>query len=229
MGLPDGQIQSAPQPDFCDLRSLRILRRVGSGDQSASLIKQRNTRRHIPLPASTFPPYVKGTHGCVCEIQGCASQAPHAVHHATLAAFTLRLDRHGHEAFNFPTKVSLACIGVSAVLAPFAAKGAALGGIGGYWCALYERQALCLIEPCSFALTGREELIEEGRVDYSNYWLSGHNEGDGYAKHGEEMRVVDCSVQGVDTPRWVIRGDEIVFRRASRVRFFSNESSNLLA
>lgn len=43
------------------------------------------------------------------------------------------------------------------------------------------------------------------------------------------MRVVDSSIQGVDTPGRIVRGDEIVFRGTSRIRFFSNESDDVLA
>lgn len=174
-------------------------------------MKQRNARGHVPLPAPTFPPYVERAHGRVRKVQGRTPQAPHTVHHATLAPSALCLDSHGHEALNFSTQVALACVGVSPILAPLTAKGAALGGVGGYGRAFDERKALGLVEPCSFALAGGEELVEEGRVDHSDDGLPRDDEGDGDAEHGEEVGVVDGSVQRVDTPCWISGGDEIVF------------------
>ena len=48
-------------------------------------------------------------------------------------------------------------------------------------------------------------------------------EGDRYAEHGEQMRVVDGSIQRVYAPCWRVV-DEILFRRACAVGFLADES-----
>lgn len=48
---------------------------------------------------------------------------------------------------------------------------------------------------------GREELVREGRVYDANERFGFVYEGDAHAEHGEQMDIVYCSVERVDTPR----------------------------
>jgi hypothetical protein len=60
------------------------------------------------------------------------------------------------------------------------------------------------------AFASGEDLIEEGCVDYSDGGFGVEDEGDGDAEHGEEVSVVYCAVEGVDTPCGC-GSDEVVF------------------
>lgn len=75
---------------------------------------------------------------------------------------------------------------------------------------------MSFIEEGSAASAGREELVRKGGVYDSDEGLGVVDESDADAKHGEEVYVVYCSVEGVDTPCWGAV-DEIVARRAFAV------------
>jgi hypothetical protein len=50
--------------------------------------------------------------------------------------------------------------------------------------------------------------------------------GDRDAEHGEEVRVVYCSVEGVNDPGWG-GGDEVIFGLAGRICLLSDEAMSL--
>lgn len=63
------------------------------------------------------------------------------------------------------------------------------------------------------ASAGREELVSEWGVDYSDERLALMDEGDGDTEHGEEVDVVDGAVQRINAPcRTFV--DEVVPTRA---------------
>lgn len=46
--------------------------------------------------------------------------------------------------------------------------------------------------------------VEDGLVDDADNGLPVEDEGDGDAEHREEVRVIYCSIQGVDAPSWLV-------------------------
>ena len=108
---------------------------------------------------------------------------------------------------------------IPSILAPFTREYASTGCFlrhgwdGGF---LDQGQALSFVEKGPATSAGREELVRKGRVYYSDEGFGVMDESDTDAEHGEEVDVVYCSVEGVNTPCWGAV-DEVVARGAFTV------------
>lgn len=82
---------------------------------------------------------------------------------------------------------------------------------------------MTIILPCSVPYERGICDVQHGLVDYSDDGDPVETEGDGDAKHGEEVGVVYCSVEGVDAPCWCVC-DHVVASATGGVGLFSYES-----
>jgi hypothetical protein len=145
------------------------------------------------------------------------------VDHAPFPSPPADLSCHVDEALYLAMHVAIRL--VPPVLAPFTRKDASPGSIprhGWYWIP-QQWQLLGLVQPCSSSGTCGEELFEKRGIDHTDGGLSIDDERDRHAEHREQMGVIDCAVQRVNTPRRLIV-DEILLGRPFRVRLFSQES-----
>ena len=69
--------------------------------------------------------------------------------------------------------------------------------------------------------------MQEWGIDDADEGLRLVDEADGDAEHGEEVDVIDGSVERVDAPCWAVV-DQVVSRGALRVRFLAYESEAVL-
>lgn len=142
------------------------------------------------------------------------------MHHTSLPISPPNLTSHIDKTLDLPMQIAI--WDITAIFAPLAREDTFTRRIGRHWWDGWvadEGELAFLVQPCPAADAGREELVLEGGVDYSDYGTMLVDEGNGDAEHGENMRVVygsweesvtvivgqegDDTVQRIDTPRWV--------------------------
>ena len=149
-------------------------------------------------------------------------QTSDPMYHSALPASPSNLGSHIDKTLHLPIQVPLRF--VLTVFAPFATKHTTPRRVLRHRLP-HHRQPLCLIEPGTSPLAGREELAKHRRTYDSYNRCAVDEKGDGNAEHGEEVRVVDRAVEGVDDLGRNRRGDEVWACGLGRfrVRLFPDE------
>lgn len=147
------------------------------------------------------------------------------MHHPALAIPSTQLRSHVQKTLDFA--VHIAIRDISPIFAPLAREDTLRRGIRWHgrdrWIA-DEGEAARLVEPCTAAAAGGEELVLEWSVDDADGWTVLHDEADRDAEHGENVGVIDgswdrvryeiagcgvalgwqCTVEWIDTPGWLL-------------------------
>jgi len=131
------------------------------------------------------------------------------MHHPPFTPSTPYLSSHIHKTVDLPPHI--ASLLIPPILTPLTTKDAAFRCLFGQdrLRTIDQRQPLPLfttimriILPRSITNQGGVSGVQKGLMDNPDYRLGVQDKGDGDAEHGEEVRVIYCSIKRVHYPGW---------------------------